>query len=196
MSDSRLLVALDVATAEEAVRLAKRLQSHVGGFKVGLELITGPGAVTVGLVGDLGLPVFADVKLHDIPNTVGRVRGAPRPEAADRLIEFLLSPETERLIAESVSGNVPLGPGLAGAAHWALGLRPPRRRLRRLGRRVCSVPAPSFEAAACFDVDGCLVEPDCLRCPDSFGAGSGSGGSPSSWSRVHQFTFSWTSSPD
>lgn len=69
---SRVLVALDVPTAEEAVRLATRLQPHVGGFKVGLELVMGPGASTVGVVADLGLPVFADVKLHDIPNTVER----------------------------------------------------------------------------------------------------------------------------
>lgn len=69
---SRLLVALDVPTAEEAVRLANRLKGHVGGFKVGLELVMGPGPSTVGVVADLGLPVFADVKLHDIPTTVER----------------------------------------------------------------------------------------------------------------------------
>lgn len=67
---SRILVALDVPTAEEAVRLATRLRPHVGGYKVGLELVMGPGAATVGVIADLGLPVFADVKLHDIPNTV------------------------------------------------------------------------------------------------------------------------------
>ncbi len=69
---SRVLVALDVPTAEEAVRLATRLEPHVGGFKVGLELVTGPGAAIVGVIADFGLPVFADVKLHDIPNTVER----------------------------------------------------------------------------------------------------------------------------
>lgn len=69
---SRILVALDVPSAEEAVRLATRLRSHVGGFKVGLELVMGPGAATVGVIAELGLPVFADVKLHDIPNTVER----------------------------------------------------------------------------------------------------------------------------
>jgi len=66
------MVALDVSTAEEAVRLATRLRDHVGAFKVGLELVLGPGAATVGVIADLGLPVFADVKLHDIPNTVER----------------------------------------------------------------------------------------------------------------------------
>lgn len=39
---------------------------------MGLELIMGPGPATVGIIAELGLPVFADVKLHDIPTTVGR----------------------------------------------------------------------------------------------------------------------------
>lgn len=50
-----------------------------------------------------------------IPNTVGRVRGGPNPEAAGRLIDFLLSEGVERMLAESVSHNIPLGPGLAEA---------------------------------------------------------------------------------
>ncbi|MHC4419764.1 MAG: extracellular solute-binding protein [Planctomycetota bacterium] len=48
-----------------------------------------------------------------IPNTVARVKGGPHPEAANRLIEFLLSAEVERMLAESVSHNVPVRPGLA-----------------------------------------------------------------------------------
>lgn len=50
-----------------------------------------------------------------IPNTVGRVRGGPNPEGAGRLIEFLLSADVERMLAESTSGNVPLGPDRADA---------------------------------------------------------------------------------
>ncbi len=65
-----LLVALDVSTAEEAVRLAERLAPYVGGFKVGLELLMGPGPATVAAIRQLGKPVFADAKLADIPNTV------------------------------------------------------------------------------------------------------------------------------
>lgn len=66
-----ILVALDVSSGEEAVRLAEELSPHVGGFKVGLELLTGPGPAIIGVIGRLGKPVFADAKLHDIPNTVG-----------------------------------------------------------------------------------------------------------------------------
>ncbi len=67
-----LLVALDVSSAEAAVRAASDLVEVVGGFKVGMELLTGPGPGVVALVGDLGSPVFVDVKLHDIPTTVRR----------------------------------------------------------------------------------------------------------------------------
>jgi len=65
-----ILVALDVATAEEAVRLARRLEPYVGGFKVGLELMMGPGPGVIAAIAKLGKPVFADAKLHDIPTTV------------------------------------------------------------------------------------------------------------------------------
>ena len=48
-----------------------------------------------------------------IPNTVARVKGGPNPEGARRFIDFLLSARVERMLAESVSHNVPLRPGLA-----------------------------------------------------------------------------------
>ena len=48
-----------------------------------------------------------------IPNTVARVKGGPNPDQAKALIDFLLSAEIERMLAESVSHNVPLRPGLA-----------------------------------------------------------------------------------
>jgi orotidine-5'-phosphate decarboxylase len=62
-------VALDVRTAEEAVRLARALAGKVAGFKVGLGLLHGPGPGLVGALARLG-PVFADAKLHDIPSQV------------------------------------------------------------------------------------------------------------------------------
>ena len=65
-----VLVALDVPTSDEAFGLASLLKEHVGGFKVGLELLMGPGPDTVRRIAEFGLPIFCDVKLHDIPNTV------------------------------------------------------------------------------------------------------------------------------
>ena len=71
MSD-RLLVALDLPTAEDAVRVARRLAPYVGGFKIGLGLLYGPGPATVAALTEAGKPVFADAKLHDIPSQVER----------------------------------------------------------------------------------------------------------------------------
>lgn len=67
----RIIVALDVADAERAVRLAMQVRDHVAGLKVGLGLLYGAGPGIVTALVDLGLPVFADAKLHDIPSQVG-----------------------------------------------------------------------------------------------------------------------------
>jgi orotidine-5'-phosphate decarboxylase len=67
-----IVVALDVPTAEEAVRLAQAVRPHVAGFKVGLELLLGPGPAVVGALAADGSDVFVDAKLHDIPTTVER----------------------------------------------------------------------------------------------------------------------------
>jgi orotidine-5'-phosphate decarboxylase len=71
-SEPPIIVALDLPTAEEAVRLAKSVADFVAGFKVGLELLMGPGPGLIGVIDQLGKPVFVDAKLHDIPNTVSR----------------------------------------------------------------------------------------------------------------------------
>jgi orotidine-5'-phosphate decarboxylase len=65
-----VIVALDLATAEDAVRLAARVAPHVGAYKVGLGLLHGAGPGIVSALVDLDKPVFADAKLHDIPTQV------------------------------------------------------------------------------------------------------------------------------
>lgn len=75
----RLIVALDFPALDEAVSMARPLVEEVGGFKVGLELISAEGPRAISAVAELGSPVFADMKLHDIPNTVA---GAARRIAA------------------------------------------------------------------------------------------------------------------
>lgn len=70
MSQAPILVALDTPTAGEARRLARALTPHVAGFKIGLELLMGPGPSLISELRELGRPIFVDAKLHDIPNTV------------------------------------------------------------------------------------------------------------------------------
>ncbi len=74
-----LALALDVDDLVAATRLARELQPWFGVAKIGLELYSAAGPDAVGAMRDLGYDVFLDLKLHDIPNTVGkaaRVLGA------------------------------------------------------------------------------------------------------------------------
>lgn len=67
----KIIVALDVAETKEALRLAALLHD-VGHLKIGLQSYTVEGPGLVHSVSSLGPRVFLDLKLHDIPNTVGR----------------------------------------------------------------------------------------------------------------------------
>lgn len=67
-----IIVALDIAERDAAIALAERLAGKVGCFKIGSELFTRGGPELVTRIGKIGLPVFLDLKFHDIPNTVKR----------------------------------------------------------------------------------------------------------------------------
>src|SRR5262245_24075940 len=70
-SRSRLIVPLDVSTQREALEIVALLKGRVGMFKVGLQLYCAEGPQIVRRLVEAGEPVFLDLKLHDIPNTVG-----------------------------------------------------------------------------------------------------------------------------
>jgi orotidine-5'-phosphate decarboxylase len=75
----RLALVLDVDDLVVALRIAKQLQPWFGTAKVGLELYSAAGPDAIGPLAEMGFDVFVDVKLHDIPTTVGkaaRVLGA------------------------------------------------------------------------------------------------------------------------
>ena len=63
-------LALDLPTLDGAVALAEKVKAHVGGFKLGLEFFCAHGHHGVHEIARAGLPIFLDLKLHDIPNTV------------------------------------------------------------------------------------------------------------------------------
>jgi len=68
----RLALALDVDDLIPALRLARELSPWFGTMKVGLELYSAAGPEAVTSLVDLDVDVFCDLKLHDIPHTVGR----------------------------------------------------------------------------------------------------------------------------
>jgi len=83
---SRVIVALDVDTLEQARELVSELRPYFRIFKVGHQLFTHYGVQAVEMVKELGGEVFLDLKFHDIPETVARAC-----EEATRHQAFLLT---------------------------------------------------------------------------------------------------------
>lgn len=69
---SPIYIAIDTPDIERAKMLASRVRNHVGGIKLGLEFFCAHGHHGVHEMGKYGLPIFLDLKLHDIPNTVAK----------------------------------------------------------------------------------------------------------------------------
>lgn len=63
-------LALDLPSLDAAKALAQKVKGHVGGLKLGLEFFCAHGSHGVHEIAQVGLPIFLDLKLHDIPNTV------------------------------------------------------------------------------------------------------------------------------
>lgn len=74
-----IFVAIDTPVLERARSLAEQVRANAGGVKLGLEFFSANGPAGVASVLELGLPVFLDLKLHDIPNTVAKAVEALRP---------------------------------------------------------------------------------------------------------------------
>jgi orotidine-5'-phosphate decarboxylase len=67
-----ICLALDTPDLTRAINLARSLRNHVGYLKIGMEFFYANGATAYEAVAREGLPIFLDLKLHDIPNTVGQ----------------------------------------------------------------------------------------------------------------------------
>lgn len=76
---SPVYVAIDTPDLVRAKQLAQQVHNHVGGIKLGLEFFSANGRAGVREMAAIGLPIFLDLKLHDIPNTVAKAIQALRP---------------------------------------------------------------------------------------------------------------------
>ena len=79
VTPDQIILALDVDTADEALSWARRLKGRVGTCKVGLQLYLRDGPAVLSGLSSLGMPVFLDLKFHDIPNTVAQAVRAVAP---------------------------------------------------------------------------------------------------------------------
>src|SRR5262249_56798133 len=142
----RLALALDVGGPDDAEGLARRLEPWFGIAKIGLELYAEAGPAMIERLRALGLAVFADLKLYDIPNTVERAARVLGRRGVD-FLNFpaaggaaMLEAGVRGLAAGARAGGPPPSEALAGAGPPRAGDAPhlhPRLETAPLPRR-CS----------------------------------------------------------
>ena len=76
---SPIFVAIDTPDLARARDIAKAVRTSAGGLKLGLEFFSANGPAGVAELAEFGLPIFLDLKLHDIPNTVAKAVQALGP---------------------------------------------------------------------------------------------------------------------
>ena len=100
----RIFCALDTTDVDAAVALAKQLKGTVGGIKLGLEFYCAVGAKGFQAVAETGMPIFLDLKFHDIPNTVaGAIRSVMPLAPKIMTIHTQGGPEMMRRAAETAA---------------------------------------------------------------------------------------------
>jgi len=75
---SRIYVAVDTPDLDRAKAIVQAVKRHAGGIKLGLEFFAANGPAGVANLAHEGLPIFLDLKFHDIPNTVAKAVQALR----------------------------------------------------------------------------------------------------------------------
>jgi orotidine-5'-phosphate decarboxylase len=100
----RIFCALDTADLTRALDVALALRNAVGGFKLGKEFFTANGPEGVMAIENIGLPIFLDLKFHDIPNTVaGAVRSAAQTHC---LMTTIHASGGSEMIAAAIKGTL------------------------------------------------------------------------------------------
>ena len=152
---ARLAIALDVDDAVAALRLGREVQPWFGVAKVGLELYSAAGPDIVGGLHDLGLAVFCDLKLHDIPTTVGRAARVLGSLGA-RYLNFhaqggvpMLTAGVDGFLAGAVDAGLPEPTPLAVTILTSDGDAPPHI----LGKRVQAALEAGCKGVVCAAED-------------------------------------------
>ena len=70
MTNNPIFCAIDTSDIDKAVDLVSQISPHVGGIKLGLEFFTSCGLLGLEKIKKFEIPIFIDLKLYDIPNTV------------------------------------------------------------------------------------------------------------------------------
>src|SRR3546814_11594104 len=117
---SPIYVAIDTPDLEKAKDLANAVKYHVGGLKLGLEFFCANGHHGVMEMTKFNLPIFLDLKLHDIPNTVAKA------------IQALHGLQPAILTVHAAGGRAMLEDAKAAAS------RPEERRVGKEGGRTGS----------------------------------------------------------
>jgi orotidine-5'-phosphate decarboxylase len=157
MGADRLIVAVDTTDAVRAAALARAVAPHCGLIKLGLEFFTANGPAGVRAIGER--PIFLDLKLHDIPNTVAGAVRAVLP-LAPRMLTLHAAGGTAMIAAardaaEAAGASRPMLLGvtvltsLDAAALAATGVADePSRQVVRLGRLAVAAGADGLVCSA------------------------------------------------
>ena len=106
--ENPIFCALDTTDVDQAVAWARQVKPHVGGVKIGMEFFYAHGRPGYEAVAAEGAPIFLDLKLHDIPNTVaGGLRALMTLDPVPFLVNVHTAggPEMMRVAAEAVGGR-------------------------------------------------------------------------------------------
>jgi len=177
---SRIALALDVPDLEAAKKLIDETREHVGTFKVGLELYTAVGPAAVEAVHAAGAKCFLDLKLHDIPATMGRsVAQAASMGVAYLTVHAVAGPSSLRQASDNAGSTRLLGvtvlTSLDAAELEAIGLSGgPRNAVDRLARLAWDAGLRGFVTSAleCAALRAALGEEAFLVTPGIRPAGS------------------------
>jgi len=177
---SRIALALDVPDLEAAKKLIDETREHVGTFKVGLELYTAVGPAAVEAVHAAGAKCFLDLKLHDIPATMGRsVEQAASMGVAYLTVHAVAGPNSLRQASDNAGSTRLLGvtvlTSLDAAELEAIGLSGgPRNAVDRLAKLAWDAGLRGFVTSAheCAALRAALGEEAFLVTPGIRPAGS------------------------